>query len=723
MKTAQSFRMLAILFSAVLSAACTKQPPRGSSTPGRAAFDQAMVIYAVGEVIATGDSGAVAVEIGDVLTKGQSVKTGSLSECELELGDKTAIRIEGNTVVCLDEILLRPGETDIGIRAVLGTVLCKVDRLSGSERFRVRTQSAVCSVRGTEFSVTVSDNNDTLLAVKQGRVGMLPAALDIERLAAELKTADPEVEAALAELEKAELEVGDAQEAVVTEAASKQAEESVREVESEIALISGREAPSAAEKEKFRTAVRKAAAEVRASVKAPKPVEKERIKALEKLEDLKRRIPEKSLARTEDEPGMETTATSENAEIGWEEPGPGEVILPEPDKTRPVLVIWVGQTDDASPSNAYMRALDKNFKRRNPDIDVKWEIIKADALDQRVQTSLASDRGPDIFQTYGGELFRRHAAAGRLLDMTDELSGIPASGVAKSIMSFNDRLYGVAPVFVVAGLYINEEIFRKLRLNVPANLGELEKIANVLNAEGIQPFACGAGDKWPVLAAYMYLVNRFGGDAYERVIERRMRFNSDPFLRAGNKIKEWAEKGFFGNNPMGESFGTATALMKTGRAGMMVAGSWLCKEFSDRSQTDQAIGFVPFPVVIGGMGETGDVMGMVDVAFAARRSADVKRDIVLRFFEYAMSTEARLADPGLVYSVPGVNPAFACIAEGNGLIARARSVQPLWDRDLPPVLREPVNDIISSLLAPGTDVREALARLEELLAKNLGPVK
>jgi raffinose/stachyose/melibiose transport system substrate-binding protein len=723
MKNTRTLRILAILLSAAFVGSCTKQAPRGPSTPGRAVFDQAMVIYAAGDVIATGVSGAVAVEIGDVLTKGQSVKTGALSECELELGNKTAIRIEGNTVVCLDEVLLRPGETDIGIRAVLGTVLCKVDKLSGSERFRVRTQSAVCSVRGTEFSVTVFDNNDTLLVVKQGRVGMLPAALDIERLAAELKTADPEVEAALAELEGAELEVGDAQEAVVTEAASKQAEESVRDVESEIALISGKETPSAAEKEKFRTAVRKAAAEVRASVKAPKPVGKERIKALEKLEDLKRRIPEKPPAQTEDDTGMETTATSENTEMGWEEPGPGEAILPEPDKNRPVLVIWVGQTDDASLSNTYMRALDNNFKRRNPDIIVKWEMIKADALDQRVQTALASDRGPDIFQTYGGELFRRHAAAGRLLDVTDELSGIPASGVAKSIMSFNDRLYGVAPVFAVAGLYFNEEIFRKLRLNVPANLGEMEKNANVLNVEGIQPFACGAGDKWPVLATYMYLVNRFGGDAYERARDRRMRFNSDPFLRAGNKLKEWAEKGFYGNNPMGESFGTAMELMKTGRAGMMVGGSWLCKEFSDRNQTDQAIGFVPFPVVIGGMGETGDVMGMVDVAFAARSSADVKRGAVLRFFEYAMSMEARLADPGLVYSVPGMNPAPACIAEANGLIARARSVQSWWDRDLPPALREPVNDSVSSFLAPGTDVRDALARFDELLAKNLGPVK
>jgi ABC-type glycerol-3-phosphate transport system substrate-binding protein len=290
-------------------------------------------------------------------------------------------------------------------------------------------------------------------------------------------------------------------------------------------------------------------------------------------------------------------------------------------------------------------------------------------------------------------------------------------------MSFNGRLYGVAPVFSVAGLFFNQGIFGKLKLEIPVNLAKLEKAANALMAEGIQPFACGAGDQWPILATYMYLVNRFGGDAYERIKERRMGFNSEPLLKAGQKIKEWAEMGFFGGNPLGETYMTATELMKTGRAGMMVSGSWLCKEFSDRNQTDQAFGFRPFPLVIGGMGEIGDVMGMTDIGFAANKSAEFKRGAVVRFFEYAMSLEAFRADPGLIYSVPGVRAIPPLVAAGNEFFTRANTVQLWWDQDLPPMLRAPLLDTIKSFLAPETNVGDALMRYEELLAENMGPVQ
>jgi ABC-type glycerol-3-phosphate transport system substrate-binding protein len=694
-------RSIVFLLFAIFAAACTRQEPRGPSASGRQ-LNQAVVMYAAGDVIATGDSGAAVVEIGDVLSKGQSVKTGALSECELQLGDRTAIRIEENAVVCLDDIVREPGEMNIGIRAVIGTVLCKVDKLSGNDRFRVRTPSAVCSVRGTEFSVTVSENNDTLLAVKQGRVAILPASLDMEKLAAELKTGDPEVEAALAELGESELIVADAEEAVVTGAASRQVEEILKDVENGIKAVSGEGEPSAAEKETFKAVVRKAAADIRSSMKTPKPMKEERIKALERIEDLKRRKP----------PAKETEASPPEVGMGGDERASGEAGVE--------LVIWVREIDAGSPLQAYMSALENDFKRKNPDIHVMWQAFKPETYDNEIRMALESDRGPDVFQTYGGESLRRYADAGKLLDVTEELS---PSIAARSVMSFNGRLYGAAPVFSVAGLYFNEGIFRKLRLNAPANVGEMEKAASVLKAEGIQPFACGAGDRWPVLAMYMYLANRFGGDAFERVKERRMRFTADPFQRAGQKLKEWAEKGFFGDAPLQETYPAATALIKTGSAGMMVSGSWLCKDFSDRSRADQAIGFRPFPVIIGGMGEIGDVMGMTEIGFSAREQAERKRGAVLRFFEYSMSPEACRADPGLVYSNPGAKTVPGCTAEANALLARAKTVQFYWDQDLPPVVREPVMGTISSFLSPESNVRDALAGLEELLAENMGRVR
>jgi raffinose/stachyose/melibiose transport system substrate-binding protein len=725
LKTTSALRITILILIVLSSAACTRQAsgPGGQSP---AVLNQADVIYAVGDVVVTGDSGVKKVEIGDVLFRGQSIKTGALSECELQIGQKAAIRIEGNTVVTLDEMLLTPGQTDVGIGAAAGTVLCKVEKLTSMERFRVRTTSSVCSVRGTEFSVTVSANNDTLLAVKQGNVAIMPGTRNVEQIEAGLKIADPDVKASFAELEQAEVVVGETEEVVVTEAAAQQVESCVQEVVGAVDRITSPQAPSAEEKAALTAAVKKAAAAVRGNVKTPKPMKKESIETLQKIEDLKKRAPVKPPAQAIRTGGATAAETLPRTELGeepaGEEPAPGATQPPNREEPAP-FTVWVRNTASPDDNGPYMQWLEQGFKKDNPLVDTLWMGFEAETFDREIRTALASGSGPDVFQTYGGDELRLFASKGWLLDMTAELRGVPACEVARSLMSINGRVYGVAPVFSVAGLFYNETVLKKMGLAAPENVGEMEKIAAALKSNGIQPFACGAADNWPVLAAYMYLVNRFGGDAYQRVKERKMKLTSDPFLRAGEKIKEWAEKGYFSDTPLMESYELAVERVRQGEAAMMVSGSWLSPLFADSKRTDQIIGFRPFPTVIGGMGGPGDVMGMTSAGFTAGRSAEPRRDKVLLFMRYAMRAEARDAAPNMVYSIPGAKSGIPCIVQANTMLAKAKSIQFWWDQDLPPALREPVVETVRSFLAPETAVKDALARLDQLVAENMGPLK
>jgi len=243
MKSVRAIIPSAVLLTALFATSCSKD------APASAALKHAEVIYVSGDVTATRGSQTVTVGIGDALSEGQTLQTGPRSECELRLGNGTAIRIEEQTEVFLDRVVLDPGRSAVGIRLVLGTVLCKVRMLSVEERFRVRTPTAVVGVRGTEFGVTVSTGGDTLLAVRQGAVAILPAPIDLDRLAADLKTDDPEVSAALAELGASERIVRDAQEIVVTTAAFTAAEKTRFRVEEAIEAISSRKKPTAAEKD------------------------------------------------------------------------------------------------------------------------------------------------------------------------------------------------------------------------------------------------------------------------------------------------------------------------------------------------------------------------------------------------------------------------------------------------------------------------------------------
>jgi raffinose/stachyose/melibiose transport system substrate-binding protein len=375
---------------------------------------------------------------------------------------------------------------------------------------------------------------------------------------------------------------------------------------------------------------------------------------------------------------------------------------------------------------AYTLALAKGFKKKYPHIKLNWVAFgtQGSPLNNKLKVSLPNNQGPDIFQSWGGSFMGQFAAAGMLLDLTKELQGVKTSSAAKAAMSYKGKVYGVAPFFAIAGLLVNEGKFKEFGLTVPTTIRRLEKVAEALKAKGIQPFAVGAKDQWPILATYMYLVNRYGGNIFDRAVARKARFNARPFVKAGRTIQKWAKKGYFGKKPLSEGYADAQLLMSTGKAGMQISGSWLCGLYSDKTQTDQTIGFYPVPRLPGGKGRVSDVMGMTDVGFVATKLAAKKKDAVVKFMKYAMSIKACEAETGRVCSVPGVKPPTRLTGMAStNVLSKAKKVQFWWDQDLPSAVSTPVNMTIQSFLLSETNVKKALTKFEELVVENMGPIK
>lgn len=390
------------------------------------------------------------------------------------------------------------------------------------------------------------------------------------------------------------------------------------------------------------------------------------------------------------------------------------------------LTIWaVDDLEINNPHAAYIQYLVSSFEAQNPDVKIDWVAFgtQGSPLNDKVKIAVAANQGPDIFQSWGGSFMGQFAEAGKLLDLTKDLADIASSDAAKAAMSYKGKVYGIAPFFAIAGLFVNEGIFAEYGLEVPTTIAELEAVAEALKSHDIQPFAVGAKDQWPILATYMYLVNRYGGNIFEDAVARKVRFDAEPFVQAGLKIQEWASKGYFGSKPLSEGYGDAQLLMQTGRAGMQLSGSWLCGLYADPTQTDQTIGFYAVPVLEGGVGSVGDMMGMTDVGFVATAIAANKKDVIVRFFEHAMSVEVASHEAGRVASIPGVEPPTRLTGMASDVFVQATSVQFWWDQDLPATVSTPVNLTIQSFLMAETDVKKALTKFEELVEDNIGPVK
>jgi len=197
----------------------------------------AEVIYTSGDVQGQRQGGAWSdLEIGAKLQKGDAVKVGAASECQLKLADLAVVSIRENTQVSVDSLALGESVTQAKLGLKTGTVLSKVKKLTGSDSFAVRTDTAVGGVRGTEFGVTVTPQGSTLVTVKDGTVAVLPAAYDPDEVRA-LSTSAPEVDQIAREIEKSAAPVRAGQEITVTPQQAARAEKDFQVIRVAVARI------------------------------------------------------------------------------------------------------------------------------------------------------------------------------------------------------------------------------------------------------------------------------------------------------------------------------------------------------------------------------------------------------------------------------------------------------------------------------------------------------
>lgn len=107
------------------------------------------------------------------LDSGDSLKTGSDGAAELCLDDKGVFYINRNTELEVTSI----DQSDTSFSLKLGSLAAKVKHFLGDRlKMQVRTPSAVCAVRGTEFAVEYSQlSKESGIAVyDEGRLAVTP---------------------------------------------------------------------------------------------------------------------------------------------------------------------------------------------------------------------------------------------------------------------------------------------------------------------------------------------------------------------------------------------------------------------------------------------------------------------------------------------------------------------------------------------------------------------
>ena len=153
----KKFIILKLAFIISISISCSKQNLLNN--------EYAMITFLIGVVTKNG----VAVEMGELIKENDIIKTSAGAFCDIKIGS-SVIRIKQKSKVIISQLVNKKNLESTNVGIVLGKILCKPKKLLKTEKFLIKTPTAIAGVRGTEFSVEIDKRHTTRIKVYDGKV-------------------------------------------------------------------------------------------------------------------------------------------------------------------------------------------------------------------------------------------------------------------------------------------------------------------------------------------------------------------------------------------------------------------------------------------------------------------------------------------------------------------------------------------------------------------------
>ncbi|WP_102191558.1 extracellular solute-binding protein [Microbacterium aurantiacum] len=284
------------------------------------------------------------------------------------------------------------------------------------------------------------------------------------------------------------------------------------------------------------------------------------------------------------------------------------------------LTFW--QNSTTGDGQKYWKDTIAAFEAKYPDVTVKMQSIQNEEMDGKLQTSLNSNEGPDIFMARGGGKLADVVEAGQVMDITDKISDATKSAVSSSLSAFeiDGKNYGVPTAVLPSGIFYSADLFEAAGVTTaPTTIEELTDVTADLRTSGVAPIAVGAKDAWPAAHWYYnFALRACSKDALDEAASTRT-FDDECWLTAGENLQKLIDA-----EPFNDGFLTTTAqqgagssagLLANHKASMELMGAWdpgVIASLTPDEKPLPDLSWFPFPEVEGGDGEAGAMMGGVD---------------------------------------------------------------------------------------------------------------
>lgn len=280
----------------------------------------------------------------------------------------------------------------------------------------------------------------------------------------------------------------------------------------------------------------------------------------------------------------------------------------------------------------------EGFNEQYPNVQVDYEIKADGDYYSLLQTAIQSGDGPDLFWTNGTATANMPdlVSNGACADLKDKVDYSFISDSAMDLATIDEGVYSVPWMTMdTRAVFYNKDMFEENGWKVPATFTEFEDLLAAIKAAGVTPISL-AHDSWCALFAYEPLMAGFDAEYTKGLQDYTSKADGDGARGALQKMVDWANAGYFGDNWTGVLDNAAQVLaFTTGKAAMDIAGSWDATTIAENNP-DLNFGAFAIPSEDGTTG----LVGTSANGFSVNAASD-NMDAAVAFANYCASKEAQ----------------------------------------------------------------------------------
>ncbi|MDA2807704.1 extracellular solute-binding protein [Nocardiopsis suaedae] len=354
-----------------------------------------------------------------------------------------------------------------------------------------------------------------------------------------------------------------------------------------------------------------------------------------------------------------------------------------------------------------------SWNEANPDREISVEWFANDAYKEKIRTAVGSGNAPTLVFNWSGGTLADYAQSGQVQDLSGQVDGV----TDKLLPSVAANAEVGGEVYAVPNnqaqpvvLYYTEEVLADAGVEPPETFADMLEAVDALKDEDVVPIALAGQSVWPELMWIQYLTDRVGGpEAFQRILDGEEGAWSDPaVIEAATAISDLVEAGAFGDGfaSVDADSGADTALLHTGKAGMLLQGSWVYPNMvSDAPEfVEDGLGYTTFPEVEDGSGDPSNIVGNPANFWSVSSDASEEdRQTAVDYINdqvYSEENVQSLLDLGAVPPVTGLEEEIAeqddpaHLEFTYGMVRDAGHFQLSWDQALPP---DQAQELLSNL--------------------------